>query len=100
MGRCLLDEVISQIKLRLNLDEKILYIVRALKVLRDVIYKIQLNFDFWGQLYVPPSIKLGRLSTLLEYQKLVYNPWHSVKCLLILLYKGCLSFLKINLQHI
>ena len=40
MGRRLPDEVVSQIKLRLDLNEKILYIARALKVSRDVIYKI------------------------------------------------------------
>ena len=40
MGRRLPDEVVSQIKLRLDLNKKILYIARALKVLRDVIYKI------------------------------------------------------------
>ena len=40
MGRSLLDKVVSQIKLRLDLNKKILHIARALKVLRDVIYKI------------------------------------------------------------
>jgi len=100
MGRRLPDEVVSQIKLRLDLNEKILHIARALKVSRDVIYKIQLNFDLWGQPYAPPSVKLGRPSTLLEYQKLVRDPWHSVKCLLILLYRGCLSSLRANLRHI
>ena len=40
MGRRLPDEVVSQIKLRLDLNKKILHIARALKVLRDVIYKI------------------------------------------------------------
>ena len=71
MGRRLPIEVINQIKLRLDLDEDVPNIAAALKVLKVTVYKLQLNWDLWGQPYTPPSIKLGRLSTLLEYQKLV-----------------------------
>ena len=71
MGRRLPIEVINQIKLRLDLNEDVPNITAALKVSKVTIYKLQLNWDLWGQPYAPPSVKLGRLSTLLEYQKLV-----------------------------
>jgi hypothetical protein len=71
MGRQLPIEIINQIKLRLDLDEKITHIAAALKLSRTTIYKLQLNFDLWGQPYAPPSVKLGRPGSLLEYQKLV-----------------------------
>ena len=64
-------EVTNQIKLRLDHNETITDIAKALNVLRNSVYKLQLNFDLWDQLYMPPSVKLGRLSTLLKYQKLV-----------------------------
>ena len=71
MGRRLPIEVINQIKLRLDLDEDVPNIAAALKVSKVTVYKLQLNWDLWGQPYAPPSVKLGRPSTLLEYQKLV-----------------------------
>jgi len=71
MGRRLPIEIVNQIKLRLDHNEKISHIATTLKVSRDTIYKVQLNFDLWGQPYAPPSVKLGRPSTLLGYQKLV-----------------------------
>jgi hypothetical protein len=71
MGRRLPIEIVNQIKLRLDHNERISHIATALKVSRDTIYKVQLNFDLWDQPYAPPSVKLGRPSTLLEYQKLV-----------------------------
>ena len=73
MGRRLPIEVVNQIKLRLDFDEKVTHIATALKVSRDVVYKLQLNPDPWGQLYAPPSVKLGRLGSLLEYQKLAWG---------------------------
>ena len=60
-------EVANQIKLRLDYNKTITDIAKALKVLRNSVYKLQLNFNLWNQLYVPPSVKLGRLSTLLKY---------------------------------
>jgi hypothetical protein len=71
MVRHLLIEVANQIKLWLDQNETITDIARALKVARNMVYKLQLNFDHWDQPYAPPSVKLGRSSTLLEYQKLV-----------------------------
>jgi transposase len=71
MVRRLPIEVANQIKLRLNYNETITDIAKALKVSRNSVYKLQLNFDLWDQPYAPPSVKLGRPSTLLEYQKLV-----------------------------
>ena len=67
MVRRLLIEVANQIKLRLDHNETITDIARALKVSRNSVYKLQLNFDLWDQPYMPPSVKLGRPSTLLEY---------------------------------
>jgi hypothetical protein len=71
MGRRLPIKVINQIKLCLDLAENIPNIAAALKILKITVYKLQLNWDLWGQLYTPPSVKLGRPSALLEYQKLV-----------------------------
>ena len=71
MVRCLPIEVANQIKLRLDHNETITDIAKALKVSRNSVYKLQLNFNLWDQPYAPPSVKLGRPSTLLEYQKLV-----------------------------
>jgi len=73
MGWRLPIEVVNQIKLYLNLDEHVPDIAVALKVSKMTVYKLQLNWDLWGPPYTPPSVKLGRLSTLLEYQKLVSN---------------------------
>jgi hypothetical protein len=67
MGRRLPIEVINQIKLRLDLAEDVPNIAAALKVSKMTVYKLQLNWDLWGQPYTPPSVKLGRLSALLEY---------------------------------
>jgi len=67
MGRRLPIKVINQIKLHLNLNEDVPKIAAALKLLKMTVYKLQLNWDLWGQLYALPSVKLGRLSALLEY---------------------------------
>ena len=67
MGRCLPIEVINQIKLRVDLDEYVPNIAVALGLSKTTVYKLQLNWDLWGRLYAPPSIKLGRLGLLLEY---------------------------------
>ena len=67
MGRRLPIEVINQIKLRLDLNEDVPNITAALKVSKVTVYKLQLNWDLWGQPYTLPSVKLGRLSTLLKY---------------------------------
>ena len=67
MVRRLPIEVANQIKLRLNYNETIADIAKALKVSRNSVYKLQLNFNLWDQLYAPPSVKLDRPSTLLKY---------------------------------
>ena len=67
MGRRLLIEVINQIKLRLDLDEYVPDIAVALGLSKTTVYKLQLNWDLWGRLYVPPSVKLGRPGLLLKY---------------------------------
>jgi transposase len=71
MGRRLPIEVINQIKLRLDLDECVPDIAAALRLSKTTVYKLRLNWDLWGQPYAPPSVKLGRPSLLLEYQKQV-----------------------------
>ena len=67
MGRRLPIEVINQIKLRLDLDEYVPDIAVALGLSKTTVYKLQLNWDLWGQPYAPPSVKLGRPGLLLEY---------------------------------
>ena len=67
MVRRLPIEVANQIKLRLNHNETITDIAKALKVSRNSVYKLQLNFNLWDQPYAPLSVKLGRPCTLLEY---------------------------------
>ena len=67
MGCCFLIKVINQIKLRLNFNEYVPDIVVVLGLLKTTIYKLQLNWDFWGRPYALPSVKLGRLGLLLEY---------------------------------
>ena len=41
-------EVANQIKLRLDYNETITDIAKALKVSRNSVYKLQLNFNLWG----------------------------------------------------
>jgi hypothetical protein len=67
MGYCLLIEVITQIKLRLDLDKYVPNIAVALGLLKTTVYKLQLNWDLWGRPYALPSVKLGRPGVLLEY---------------------------------
>ena len=67
IGRRLPIEVINQIKLRLDLDEYVPNIVVALGLSKTTVYKLQLNWDLWGQPYAPLSVKLDRPGVLLEY---------------------------------
>ena len=55
MGWRLPIEVVNRIKLRLDLDEHVPDIAAALKVLKVIVYKLQLNWDLWDQLYTPPG---------------------------------------------
>ena len=45
MGRCILIEVINQIKLRLDLNKYVPNIAVALGLLKTTVYKLQLNWD-------------------------------------------------------
>ena len=47
MVRHLPIEVANQIKLRFDHNETITDIAKALKVSRNPVYKLQLNFDLW-----------------------------------------------------
>ena len=69
MGRRLPIEVINQIKLRLDLNEYVPNIAVTLGLSKTTIYKLQLNWDLWGQPYAPPNVKLSKPGLLLEYQK-------------------------------
>ena len=102
MGRRLPIEVINQIKLRLDLDEYIPDIAVALGLSKTTVYKLQLNWDLWGRPYAPPSVKLGRLGVLLEYQKQVSIHSIVLSFLLIFLptYSNYLSTLKRGLLRI
>jgi hypothetical protein len=102
MGRRLLIEVINQIKLRLDLDEYVPNRAVALGLSKTTVYKLQLNWDLWGRPYAPPSVKLGRLGLLLEYQKQVSILGMVLSFLLTFLptYSNCLSTLKTGLPRI
>jgi hypothetical protein len=74
IGRCLPDEVIYRIGLRIDANEDVAAIAEAVKVSKKTIYKLQLNLDIWGKLYTLPTVAIGRSRTLLLYQELVmYN---------------------------
>jgi hypothetical protein len=67
MGRRLPDEVVHRIRLRIDANEEVADIAKAVKVFKKTIYKLRLNLDIWGELYAPPTVVLGRLRTLLLY---------------------------------
>ena len=67
MGRRLPDEVIHRIRLRIEANKNIAAIVEAVKVSKKTIYKLQLNFNIWGEPYAPPTITIGQLRLLLPY---------------------------------
>jgi len=67
MGCRLLDEVIHRIRLYVEANESITAIAEAVKVFNKTIYKLQLNFDIWGEPYIPPTVTLGQHRSLLPY---------------------------------
>jgi len=74
MGRRLPDEVVYRIRIRIKAGKAVLAIAEAVKVAKKTIYKMQLNFDIWGEPYAPPTAVLGRPKALLPYQEMViYN---------------------------
>ena len=45
MGRCLLDEVIYRIRLRIKANKNVAAITEVVKVSKKTIYKLRLNLD-------------------------------------------------------
>jgi len=45
MGRRLLDKVIHRIRIRIKASKVVLAITEAVKVAKNIIYKMQLNFN-------------------------------------------------------
>ena len=63
MGRRLLDEVVHRIRLRTKANKDMAAIVAAVKVTQKTIYKMRLNLNIWGEPYAPPTVVLGRSSS-------------------------------------
>ena len=63
MGRRLLDEVVHRIRIRIEAGEAVPAIAEAVKVSKPTIYKLRLNLDIWGEPYAPPTVVLGRSSS-------------------------------------
>jgi transposase len=71
MGRRLPDEVVYRIRLCIEAGKAVPAIAHTVKVGKKTIYKLQLNLDIWGELYILPTVVLGRPRALLLYQELV-----------------------------
>ena len=56
MGRRLAPEVVYQIRVRIEAGEEVPAIAKAIDVSPTTVYKIQLNLDLYGELYVPASL--------------------------------------------
>ena len=56
MGRRLAPEVVYWIRVRIEAGEEVLAIMKAIDVSYPTIYKIQLNLNIYGELYVPASL--------------------------------------------
>jgi len=67
MGRRFPDEVVHRIRICIEAGKAVLAIMEAVKVTKNTIYKIRLNFDIWGELYMPFTVVQGRLRALLLY---------------------------------
>ena len=67
MGRRLLDKVIYRIRVCIKASKAVLAIIKAIKVGKKMIYKMQLNLNIWGEPYTPFTVILGRLRALLPY---------------------------------
>ena len=52
MGRRLPDEVVYRIRLRIKANKNVAAIIKAVKVSKKTIYKLQLNLNIWGEPYV------------------------------------------------
>jgi hypothetical protein len=71
MGRKLPEDVTNRITIHFSAGEPIKVVHTATGVFMSCLYRLQLNFDLWGALYPPPSVKLGRPKVLLHSQELV-----------------------------
>ncbi|OCK88349.1 uncharacterized protein K441DRAFT_495745, partial [Cenococcum geophilum 1.58] len=52
-GRRLLDTVIYRIRICIKASKAVLAIIEAIKVAKNIIYKMRLNLNLWGELYAP-----------------------------------------------
>ena len=74
IGRRLPNKVIYRIRIRIKAGKAVLAIIEAVKVAKKTIYKMQLNFNIWGEPYAPPTVVFRRPKALLLYQEIViYN---------------------------
>ena len=71
MGRRLSDNIANRVLVHFKTGESIKSIHKATKVSMSCLYKLQLNFDLWGIIYPPPTVKLGRPRILEPDQELV-----------------------------
>jgi hypothetical protein len=69
------DHVLHQLIIRIEANEPVQQIHKALRVHRKTIYRIKDNLEAWGQPYAPPSVKLGRERLLAECHVEVSNRW-------------------------
>ena len=67
MGRRLLDKVIYRIRIRIKASKVVLAIAEAVKVAKNIIYKMRLNLNLWGEPYAPFTVVLRQLRALLPY---------------------------------
>jgi transposase len=82
MGRKLAPEVVYRIVTRLEAGEAVPAIAEAIKVHHKTVYRLQLNYDLYGEPYAPASIIQGRPRLLLAYQELVSRRLLGVEFLL------------------
>jgi hypothetical protein len=71
MGRRLSDDIANRVLVYFKASESIKSIQKATKVSKSYLHKLQLNFDLWGVIYPPPTVKLGRPRILEPDQELV-----------------------------
>jgi transposase len=71
MGRKLPEDVANRILIHFQAGESVKEVYKATKVSMSCLYKLRLNYDLWGSLYLPPSVKLGRPKVLTYEQEQV-----------------------------
>ena len=65
------EDVANRIVIHFEAGEPIKVVHDTTKVSMSCLYRLRLNFDLWGTLYLPPSVKLGRPKLLLHSQEQV-----------------------------